>query len=275
MDVLNALKEIQSGQTAIRDQLSLIQSTLASHDRTFDDLKTRLAKIESNCASIAMVKSQLKVAEATTTECSSRVSAIYAWVDDLEDRSRRSNLVFYGLADNHNEPWQSTESLVVELCKDHLGITQQPHDIERPHRLGVFHPNKNRPIIAKFPHFEVKQQILTSRSELKETEFNLAEDLSANTRLARKHLVELGKAQNKPFKLRYDKLTCNKKTYVYDHAAQMVVEHSSYNRLKNPINLAKFGTGSCRSYSQIYVASFPSGIPCVLSPAHLLATSSF
>ncbi|KAH9376360.1 hypothetical protein HPB48_021919 [Haemaphysalis longicornis] len=104
MDVLNALKEIQSRQTAIRDQLSLIQSTLASHGRTFDDLKTRLAKNESDCTSIALVKSQLRVVEATTTECLSRVSAISARVDDLEDRSRRFNLVFYGLPDNHNEP---------------------------------------------------------------------------------------------------------------------------------------------------------------------------
>ncbi|KAH9383179.1 hypothetical protein HPB48_024005 [Haemaphysalis longicornis] len=110
-----------------------------------------------------------------------------ARVGDFEDRSRRSNLVFYELPDNHNESWQSTESLVVELCKYHLGITLKPHDMERAHRLGVFQPDKNRPIVAKFAHFKVKQQILTPLSELKETDFGLAEDLSANTRLTRKH----------------------------------------------------------------------------------------
>ncbi|KAH9382692.1 hypothetical protein HPB48_023248 [Haemaphysalis longicornis] len=115
-----------------------------------------------------MVKSQLKVVEATASECSSRVSAMSARVDDLEDRSRHSNLVFYWLANNHNKSWKYTECLVFELCKDHLGITLQPYDIERAHRLGVFHPDKNRPIIAKCAHFKVKHQILTSHSEPKE-----------------------------------------------------------------------------------------------------------
>ncbi|XP_077527695.1 uncharacterized protein LOC144139057 [Haemaphysalis longicornis] len=144
-DVLSALKDLQSGQNAMLEQLQSIRTTLANHEKTFGDLKARLENIESDCASITTVKTQIRAVESTTQACVSQISELSARVDDAENRSRRSNLIFYGLKDAKNETWEASEKLVLNLCAEHLNLTIPPRNIERAHRLGSFRQDRPRP----------------------------------------------------------------------------------------------------------------------------------
>ncbi|KAH6933903.1 hypothetical protein HPB50_018684 [Hyalomma asiaticum] len=207
------------------EQLNSIRETLSENEKKFNDINNRLDKIESDLKSIQCIKVQLKNIETVANNCSAQVSQLTARVEDMECRSRRCNLVFYGLADKQTETWRDSEELVMQHCKKIFDITIQTRDIERAHRLGAFKHGKNRPIIVKFAHFKDKDHILSKGGKLKGTAYGISEDFPPHTRLARRHLVEFAKAQSVPIKLRYDKLICGNKTYVFDHPTQTVVEN--------------------------------------------------
>lgn len=70
----------------------------------------------------------------------------------------------------------------------------------------------------------MKQKVLLSAWRLADSGISISEDYSLPTRQARKKLIEFGKAQNSPYKLRYKKLYVNKKCYSYNHADDTVFE---------------------------------------------------
>lgn len=144
-------------------------------------------------------------------------------MDDSEDRQRRCNLVFYGFEDARDETWAQSEKRVMGLCLANREISVQPRDIERAHRIGRFQPSKNRPIIVRFCHFKDRELVLSNAKKLKDTNYSISEDVSPNTRKARKHLIEFGKASRKAYKLRYNKLTIDGTIYVFDRSSEKVI----------------------------------------------------
>lgn len=147
--------------------------------------------------------------------------------DDAENRLRRSNLLFFGIADKQDETWSQSESRILSFCSKELDITINSQDIERAHRLGHFQPGKNRPIIVKFMRFKDKGQILSASSKLKNSSFSIREDYSARVRLARKKLFSFGQHSSTSFKIRFDKLIMSNKQLVYDAGTDSVVELNS------------------------------------------------
>ena len=69
---------------------------------------------------------------------------------DLEARSRRNNLLFWGLSENYNE---NCFSVIREFIKHQLGLDADNMYLERAHRLGprrIGQRNPKRPIIVNF-----------------------------------------------------------------------------------------------------------------------------
>lgn len=131
--------------------------------------------------------------------------------------------MFYGFEDDADETLAQSEKRILDLCSANLKISLQPRDVERAHRIGRFHQDKHRPIIVQFNHFKDRELVLTNARKLKGTNYSISEDFSLSTRKARKHLLEFGKASQKTYKLRYDKLTIDNTTYIFDHAKEEVI----------------------------------------------------
>lgn len=223
-EILKVLNELQSGQTVMLAQLKSIEKKLADHDKTFSEIKARLDKIETSCASIDDMQAELVKVNETCTENTAQINALSTRMNEAENRSRRNNLVFYGIEDKPKETWLDSEKIVIEHCKQILDIQVEPRDIERAHRIGSYQTGKRRPIIVKFAHFKYKEHILSSGRKFKDTGYAVAQDLSPSTRLAHKRLSEFGRAQNMRYRLRHEKLITNDKTYYYDHITNRVVE---------------------------------------------------
>lgn len=166
------------------------------------------------------------------------MQTLLAKVDDLENRSRRCNLIFYGVPEVVSEShpvdgperkgpasWLVSEQHVVEICTGKLGIT--PKNIQRAHRIGKFRPGKIRPLIANFASFKEKQDILLNAKKLKGTDISLSEDFSQEVRSKRRHLWEFAKSHrhdDTKVNLRKDTLYFDKVKYVYDEATNQVVQ---------------------------------------------------
>ena len=125
------------------------------------------------------------------------LSAIKSKTVDLEDRSRRCNLVFYNFAEASHGTDENCESKVEDLIES---FNIFPHDeqiwIERAHRLGKRTPEcdtKPRPVIVKFAYYKQKQTIIFNGAKFKNTHINVSEDFSRETIEVHKKLRHYGK----------------------------------------------------------------------------------
>ena len=76
----------------------------------------------------------------------------------LEAQSRRDNLWFYGFDDKIDESWEESETRVRNYIEEHLNIEEASIKIKRAHRIrGKYSP---RPIIVKFWHYKVRENVL-------------------------------------------------------------------------------------------------------------------
>lgn len=155
---------------------------------------------------------------------SAEIATLRACTDDAENRQRRNNLLFLGLPDSKSETWKESEEAVVLFCSDKLGVVLDPDNIDHAHRLGSFVENKTRPIMVRFVRFKDRESVLTSGIKLKDTGFSVREDFSRPVRIARKKLLEYGKAQPSKFRLRHDKLFIDGRCYLYDAISETVVQ---------------------------------------------------
>lgn len=222
-DILAALDEIRLNQDNLMKEMKAMQTTLSQNVKTFDDINQRLAKIEKECTAVGKLQADFEVIRSVTVKNSEQILQLTCSLDDSNDHARRNNLIFYGHTDSDRETWAQSEELIINLCKNTLKVTLNPRDIDRAHRLGSFHSNKNRPIIVKFTHFKDKDRILSNANKLKNTTYSISQDYSPNTRLIHKQLIAFGKAQSRPYKLAYRKLTIDKVTYILDPTTQTVV----------------------------------------------------
>ncbi|KAH9374549.1 hypothetical protein HPB48_016370 [Haemaphysalis longicornis] len=103
-EMINMLKELQSGQTAMLEQLISIKMTLADHDKTFTEIKVQLDKIETAYSSIETMKSEIIEIQTATNASTNELKILTGRINDAENESRRNNLVFYGVKDQRMKP---------------------------------------------------------------------------------------------------------------------------------------------------------------------------
>lgn len=197
-----------------------LESTINNLGTRIQQLESRLEGLEKTEASGAEIQKQTK----TQFE---HVATLANRLDDVENRSRRLNLVFYGLKDDDpQESWEACENAVKSFCQQKLQVNIGA--IQRVHRMGKHDPKRNRPIIACFASFKDTETIMSSCIKLKGTDFSVSRDYSPRLREIRRKLWEVGKArkadgQDKVF-LVHDKLIINNEAFVWNSDTQTVIK---------------------------------------------------
>ena len=59
-------------------------------------------------------------------------------ITDLQSRSMRENLLFFGLDKYKDERKENCVSLIDDFCKTQLGLSSIGENIEKAHRVGKF-----------------------------------------------------------------------------------------------------------------------------------------
>lgn len=152
-------------------------------------------------------------------------------LDDLENRSRRSNLLFYGVTDTDgSESWEASERIVKEICSNNLGISVS--SVARAHRLGCFSSDKKRPIIAKFYNEKEVESILSKGYKLKNTTISVSRDYSEAVRDKRRKLLQFSRGLRKNgdrVRLVFNKLFINDDAYMWDTESNTATKPSRRN----------------------------------------------
>ena len=145
-------------------------------------------------------------------------------VDDLENRSRRNNLIIHGIEESDGETWEITENKVTDFIRSHLKVSLRGN-VQRAHRLGrKGNDNKIRPAIICFSDWKDRDKVLSASVVLKGTSYFVNEDFSYEVREARRNLMRYARERRWiNWKIRYNKLLYRNSTYVYDSEAKAVI----------------------------------------------------
>ena len=197
---IDILKEENS---KIKKELTDLRESVQYHSDNVDEVNKKLEDIDKRIEGIKLDE----ITEDFVTKIKKKLA-------DLEDCSRRNNLLFDEFQEETNETWEETESIITDFVKEKLGI-EEDILIERAHRTGKIQRNdgtrnRKRTIVVKFLNFKDKSRILHTYREKKlwKEKVFVNENFSEETASIRKGLLQKAKdfgSQNKVAKVVYDK----------------------------------------------------------------------
>ena len=159
------------------------------------------------------LKAENSVLTEKNNDLTARVSYLELKCDDLENRSRRDNLIFYGIkkvADRESS--EDCESLVKDVISNKLKVKDDVQ-FDRVHRLG---PKTDSPIIARCSFYKQKIKILKGKELLKGTNIFIGEDFSQRVRELRRKLtphLKQARSDGKRVSMVHDHLLIDGKRY--------------------------------------------------------------
>ncbi|CAN7942626.1 unnamed protein product, partial [Ixodes hexagonus] len=222
----NFFARLEEGQDKMLKAIQEVQVKQQENEDALTAINTKLSKIEQELPMLEEIKSDIEDLQAVTDANTSAINQLTRAQDDLENRSRRNNLVFFGIPDSEKETWAEAEAKVIAVASESLGVQLKADAIERAHRLGRYRTGADRPIIAHFENFKYKEAVLSRAFKLKGTRTSISEDFSQRVINIRKQLIGFAKSKNAKFSLRYDKLLMNGACFVIDDTTSSVRELS-------------------------------------------------
>ena len=184
--------KMKNMETTHQAKLDTLYKVLEQKDAIIGRLNVDIGELKKSCDYLTNETAELKKLMTDNTKSldtkikstEDDVNLVKAKTVDLEDRSRRCNLVFYNFKEASNNENDDCEKLVLHLL-DYLKIFDEEETvwIERAHRLGKKDPenNKPRPIIVCFSYFKQKQEIIKNGARFRDCPINVSEDFSRET----------------------------------------------------------------------------------------------
>ena len=205
--------------TETEPTLKGVMSLLMSMNSKFDDMKTDMNEMKESYNNLKTEVQNMKEVMSELTEDNNNLRTqlqdLARKTDDLECRSKRNNLIFYGIPRADNVTSQDCEGIVRDLITDKLELAE---DIafDRVHRLSG---KPNSPVVARCSFYKHKEKIMKERSKLKGSSIFIAEDFSPRVREIRKALTPLlqtARNQGKRATMIYDHLLIDGKKFILD-----------------------------------------------------------
>ncbi|XP_070395933.1 uncharacterized protein [Dermacentor albipictus] len=217
------LKNMQETLQASITSVSVSQTSLEKtmNDR-FDKLNDVLTVIAKHTEQLDQLRSEVNSLKETIHNQQKKLN-------DLEDRSRRRNLIIFGLEEPTNESAGDLRKRVLDdiFCAK-LGVTT--NTVERIHRIGRI-SDKPRPVLLNFFDYNEKVSVLKNCFKLKKTGISICHDYCKATLTKRSHLWRYGKQfkdEARKISLDYDRLRVDDNIYEWDEVSwQVVALHKS------------------------------------------------
>ena len=182
--------ELELMKTELKATVDTFTNVIKTKDETIGNLQKEIGELKKSYDFLSdetsVLKGEIKLNETKIQQNKKRNEEISEKNVDLEDRSRRNNLVFFNFAEaskNQTEK-ENCEKIVTDLLESrHFFDSDYQIYIDRAHRLGKrnLEDNRPRPIIVRFTYFKDKQHIIMNRGKLKGLDIRVSEDFSKTT----------------------------------------------------------------------------------------------
>ena len=158
--------------------------------------------------------------EETNKQQSETIAELQEKLSNIENYSRRSNLIFEGFPESPNEDLQAKLGSFIKNALKVSGNIEfsRIHRIGKPPHLVSYTSNKPRPIIARFHFYPDRDRIWKASWSLKHSTYRVNEDFSETVKENRRVLLPVFKAAKqertvRKCSLRADKLVIDVKTF--------------------------------------------------------------
>lgn len=191
----------------INEKLSVVVERVNTFEADLDKLKRNSGNVSNTIGVLRKtseeVKGQIQHLEETQKSLEDTVT-------DLQCRSMRDNLLFFGLAERKNGR-ENCATLIDDFCENQLGLPSVSENIERAHRLGGRNEErtKPRPIVVKFASYRMREKVREKANRLAGTSFSIQEQFPKKIQEKRKMLIPImneARRNRKSTKLVKDKL---------------------------------------------------------------------
>ena len=237
--------ELSLVTTKLQTEVDTLYNVVKMKDEVIGKLQTELGEVKQSLNYLhketsdnhKLINETNNVMEKKIKETNHTMQGIKSKNVDLEDRSRRCNLVFFNIPEaDKNEP-EDCEKLIHNVLDNLNILSNEEVWIDRAHRLGrkKTDADKPRPIIVKFCYFKQKDFIIKNAFKFRNCETNVSEDFSKETLEVRKKLLNHGKmakqTYNDPvkslvnYKANYKRLTLTYSLNKKDVNAKKVTRH--------------------------------------------------
>jgi FtsZ-binding cell division protein ZapB len=220
LDVMMKLNTMNNNFNTMSDNMNTLLGDVS-------DIKQRFCAVQEEVAELRREVDELKQENQTLKDHRdalwNKVDGLEKKTDDLECRSRRNNLIFYGLEKRNDETPASCEERLHELFTDTLELSDTVQ-FDRVHRLG---DKPDAPLIARCTFYKDKVTVLKAKSKLKGTNIFVGEDFSQGVRAIRKKLAVImkeKKGEGKQVTMVYDHLIMDGRKYVLNEDGVSVKE---------------------------------------------------
>ena len=209
LNLSDIMMKLVSMDSSVNAKLDSAAEDMAVFKQQFSQLREEVGVLKSEVDTLRHENQELR---ALSNDLLDKLGNLEKKTEDLEGRSKRNNLLFYGMIKDDDETNEDLEMSLKELCTDRLELSDDIH-FDRVHRIN----NKpNSPVIARFSFFKQKQSVLKNKNKLKGSKIFIDEDYSRSVREIRKHLAVIMKRERaigKRVSMVYDHLFVEGKRY--------------------------------------------------------------
>ena len=191
-DVNKRIENIDSAATTALTLAQQNEVSIQSMGSKIEQMETTCAKLTSDINTITVKNEQLEI---TCEQLSTENKELKSHSNELDNYSRRSNIVIRGIVEPQQESNAECEQTVRAFFKAQLKLPDDVINamhIERCHRLGVRGPFK-RPIIVRFGNYKDKLIVWDAKFKITDHRYFISDNFSRNTEFKRRKLYAIHK----------------------------------------------------------------------------------
>jgi hypothetical protein len=176
---LNKLDSIENQLTSLSSKLSSLDTRVTSLESSALEVNSRMNEVEAGRSFDSQISEEIKEKQSVITtllekersnikklssDCD-KLKSVSDELTDLQTRSMRSNLLFFGFPEKNTPEDRKAENcvkMILDYCETSLNIPNAHNTIkiERAHRLSPKYENdKIRPVVVAFNHYPDKMLI--------------------------------------------------------------------------------------------------------------------
>lgn len=181
IDIVKLQEDTSTMKEVIKDlemKNKSLMTELTEMSHKVDNLTTNIEMYDEK---FTVLNGRISAGKMREKSYGDKVADLTHRIDDQEDRSKRNNLIIYGLEEDREETTDKVEEKVRKLLLTKGVISTAMIKIDRAHRIGKKVNGRNRPIVVRFTYFKDKVTILKNSKQLKNTPIRISEQYCKTT----------------------------------------------------------------------------------------------
>ena len=195
---------VRKFEKTVDDKVATLMGVIKTKDEEIGKINREIGELKASLNYLSKDTENLsdKIVETKveTDKIHKDMYNVYTKTSDLEDRSKRNNLIFYNIEES---PQENCDKKVDTLLQAQQMLHEGDNElaVDRAHRLGKREDGRTRPLIIRCTYYKDKEWIINNKYKLRDSGVTVSEDYSRQTAAIQKELYQKGKAAKNAYSL--------------------------------------------------------------------------